>query len=100
MLNSLPDFLAEYGIYLAGLAVLCAVACYFSSTFFDNLKKGLIIFAVIFGLAAGYELVTGNDIFSLPGRVDKKLSESPKKGKSAGNYYKKDRWGEDMPKTE
>lgn len=100
MLNSLPDFLSTYGIYLVGVAVICGVASYFSSTFFDNLKKGLIIFAVIFSLAAAYELITGKDIFSLPGRVDKKLSERPQDVERGYNYYQKDRWGDAMPKND
>ena len=100
MLDSLPDFLSTYRYYLAGIVILCGVASYFSSTFFKNLKKGLVVFAVIFVVIAGYELISGNDIFSLPGRVDKKLSEHPKDVESGYNYYKKDRWGESMPKTE
>lgn len=88
MLYSLPDFLATYGIYLAGVAVLCAVASYFSETFFKNLKKGLIIFAVVFGVAAAYELITGNTIFSLPGTAKNTLSEIPDKDATrASNYY-------------
>lgn len=100
MLDSLPDFLATYKWYLAGLALVCAVASYFSSTFFKNLKKGLVVFAVIFAGIAGYELMTGKDIFSLPGRVDKKLSERPGQIEKGHNYYKKDRWGDSMPETE
>ena len=97
MLYSLPDFLAEYGIYLAGVAVLCGVASYFSETFFDNLKKGLIIFAVVFCVAAAYELITGNNIFSLPGTVENTLSELPDKdGKRASNYYRTDKLDEAM----
>ncbi len=100
MLDSLPDFLSAYGYYLVGLAILCGIASYFSKTFFKNLKKFLVIFGVIFAVIAGYELITGNDIFSLPGRVDKKLSEQPKDVESGHTYYKKDRWGEAMPKND
>lgn len=100
MLDSMPDFLSSYRYYLVGLAVVFGIASYFSSTFFKNLKKGLVIFAAIFAVIAGYELITGKDIFSLPGRVDKKLSEHPKDVESGYNYYKKDRWGEAMPKND
>ena len=91
MLDSLPDFLAEYGIYLAGVAVLCGVGCYFSENLFKNFKKGLIIFAVIFGVVAVYELISGKNIFTLPGRVDSSLSKQPQEGKGASNYYGKSR---------
>ncbi len=97
MLQSLPDFLATYWMYIAGAAVLFAVGCYFSDKFRGNLKKGLLVFGVIFALFAGYELVTGNSIFNLPGSVNKKLSESPKNTESGYNYYNKDRWGDAMP---
>ena len=90
MLYSLPDFIAEYGLYLAGVAVLCAVASYFSETFFKNLKKGLIIFAVIFCVLAGYELITGRSIFTLPGSVDRAMSD-PGKEEGASNYYGRDK---------
>jgi len=97
MLQSLPDFLSAYWIYLAGVVVLCALLGYFSDKFRANLKKGLIIFGVIFALVAGYELVTGNNIVNLPGSVNKKLSESPKNAEKGYNYYNKDRWGDAMP---
>ena len=99
MLQSLPDFLSEYWIYLAGTGVLLSVLCFFSEKFLRYLKKGLIIFVVIFALIAGYELVTGNKIVNLPGRLDKKLSERPENPEKGYNYYKKDRWGDAMPNS-
>ena len=99
MLETIPDFLQTYGLYLGGIAVLCAVMSYYSEKFFGNMKKGLLVFAVIFALIAGYELFTGNDIFSLPGRVDKKLSEQPTDAETGRRYYKshKERFGDAMP---
>ena len=94
MLDSLPGFIDAYGIYLAGVAVILGVASYFSETFFKNMKKGLVIFVVIFGIIAGYELITGNDIFTLPGDVDESLSERPTESKGASNYYGKKRLDE------
>ena len=102
MLDSLPDFFSAYGYYFLGLAVLCGVACYFSSTFLKNFKKGMIVLGVIFVVIAGYELVTGNSIFTLPGRVDKKLAEHPKDVETGRRYYKshKDRYGDAMPEND
>ena len=94
MLDSLPGFIEAYGLYLAGVIVAFAVAAYFSETFFKNLKKGLVIFAVIFVIIAGYELITGNDIFTLPGDVDKELSKRPSESDGAANYYGKKRLNE------
>ena len=99
MLQSLPDFLSTYWMYLAGVAVLFAVGSYFSDKFRANLKKGLVVLGVIFALFAGYELITGKNIFNLPGSVNKKLSESPKNTESGYNYYKKDRWGDALPEN-
>lgn len=87
MIDSIPGFLEAYGLYLVGVAVICAVVSYFSKTFFKNLKKGLVIFAVIFCLAAAYEFITGNNIFTLPGDVDESLSQRPTKSDGAANYY-------------
>ena len=99
MLQSLPDFLATYWIYLAVAAVLCAVLSYFSDKFRAYLKKGLIIFGVIFALVAGYELVTGNNILKLPGSVNEKLNEAPENPEINRRYYKshKERFGDAMP---
>ena len=94
MLNSLPGFIEVYGLYLAGVIVAFAVAAYFSETFLKNLKKGLIIFGVVFVIIAGYEVITGNDIFTLPGDVDEQLSERPSKSEGAANYYGKKRLNE------
>ena len=88
MLQSLPDFLSAYWIYLAGVVVLFSVLSFFSEKFLTYLKKGLIIFGVVFALVAGYELLSGNSIISLPGRMDKKLSESPKNVETGRRYYK------------
>ncbi len=100
MLRTLPDFLSTYWIYLAGLAVLCAVLSYFSEKFLSYLKKGLIFFGIVFALVAGYELVTGNSIINLPGSVDRKLSEQPKNVETGRRYYKsyEERFGDSPPK--
>lgn len=99
MLRSLPDFLNSYWMYLAGAVVLCGVMSYFSEKFFSYLKKGLIIFAVVFSLAAGYEFVTGKSIFNLPGRIDKKMGEEPSKTETGRRYYKsyEERYGDKAP---
>ena len=97
MLQSLPDFLSAYWIYLAGVVVLFSALSFYSEKFLTYLKKGLIIFGVVFALVAGYELVSGNKIVNLPGSVNKKLSESPQDTEKGYNYYKKDRWGDAMP---
>jgi len=88
MLDSLPDFIATYWMYLLGVAVVLAVISYFSEKFFDYLKKGLILFAIVFGLMLGYEMVTGESIFKLPGNVDRKLSEELKNPETGRRYYK------------
>jgi hypothetical protein len=87
MLQTLPDFLSTYWIYLVVIVVLGVVLSYFSEKFLGYLKKGLLIFGVIFALIAGYELLTGNSIISLPGRIDKKLSEQPKNPETGRRYY-------------
>ncbi len=87
MLQSLPDFLSTYWIYLAGVVVAFSVLSYFSEKFLTYLKKGMLLFAIVFALVAGYESVTGNNIISLPGRMDKKLSESPKNPETGRRYY-------------
>jgi len=102
MLQTLPDFLATYWLYLLGAAVLCAVLSYFSEKFLAYLKKGLMLIAIVFALVAGYELVTGNSIFYLPGSVDRKLSEPSKNVETGRRYYKsyEERYGDKPPKEE
>lgn len=99
MLDSLPDFLNSYWMYLAGAVVVCGVTSYFSEKFYSYLKKGLIIFAVVFALAAGYELMTGKSIFTFPSRLDRKLAEDPSKTETGRRYYKsyEERYGEKAP---
>jgi len=100
MLHSLPDFLRSYWLFLAGAAVLCGVLSYFSDKFAHYLKKALILFVVLFALASGYELVTGNNIFKLPSRIDQKLAEDPTESETGRRYYKsyEERYGEKAPK--
>lgn len=100
MLDSLPEFLRRYWMYLVGAAFLCAVMSYYSEKFFSYLKKGLILSAVLFTLAAGYELVSGRSIFTLPGRIDKKLSEEPSATETGHRYYQsyEERLGEKEPR--
>lgn len=102
MLHGLPDFLSVYWMYLVWVAALCAVLSYFSEKFLAYLKKGLIVFGILFSLVAGYELVTGSSIISLPGRVDKKLSEDPKNPEKGHRYYQsyEERYGDALPKDE
>lgn len=99
MINSLPDFFAAYWYYLLGVAVLCVVLCFCSKRFFGFLKKGMVVLAIIFVLAAGYELVTGKNIFTLPGSVERKLSEDPANIETGHRYYKsyEERYGEKPP---
>ena len=99
MLDSVPEFLRSYWMYLAGAALLCAVMSYYSEKFFSYLQKALILFAVLFALVAGYELVSGKNIFTLPGRIDKKLSEDPAQTETGRRYYKdyEERYGEKEP---
>jgi hypothetical protein len=86
-------------MYLAGAVVLCGVISYFSEKFFSYLKKGLVLFIVVFVLAAGYELITGKNIFTLPGRLDKKLADDPSQVETGRRYYKsyEERYGEKAP---
>lgn len=99
MLLSLSDFLNSYWMYLVGGAAACGIMSYFSEKFFSYLKKALIIFAVVFALAAGYEVVTGRNIFSLPGSVDRKLGEDPSQTETGRRYYKsyEERFGDKPP---
>ena len=96
MIYSLPDFIAAYWYYLLGIAVICALCSYKSEKFFTNLKKGLIILAVVVAAIAGYELITGDSIINLPGSVDKKLSEGPADPEKGRRYYRsfEERFGE------
>ena len=100
MLESLPEFLSSYWMYLVGAAVVCAAMSYYSKKFFSYLQKTLILFAVLFALAAGYELISGKNIFSLPGRIDQQLSEDPSRTETGRRYYKsyEERYGEKEPK--
>lgn len=100
MLQTMPGFLENNIVYLAVVVLLCAVLSYRSEKFREYLKKGLILFAVLFALVAGYELVTGNSIVSLPGSVDKKLSEQPKNPETGRRYYKsyEERYDGGLPK--
>lgn len=99
MLESLPEFLRSYWMYLAGAAVVFAAMSYYSEKFFGYLKKGLILFAVLFALVAGYELISGKNIFTLPGSIDKKLSEEPSQTETGRRYYRsyEERFGEKTP---
>lgn len=101
MLQSLPDFLSSYWIYILVVALVCAVLSYFSEKFLGYLKKGLILFGILFVLIAGYELVTGSSIISLPGRVDRKLSEDPKNPETGRRYYQsyEERYDGAMPQN-
>jgi len=100
MLASLPDFLATHWLYLLIAAVVCAVFSYKSEKFTAYLKKGLILFAILFCLAAAYELLTGKDLFSLPGSIESKLSDDQGKVETGRRYYKsyEERFGEPPPK--
>ena len=100
MLETLPDFCKTYWPYLLGGALACAVVSYFSDKFFGYVKKALILSAVLFCLAAGYELVTGDNLFPLPGRIEKKLSEEPRHIEKGHRYYRsyEEEYGEPPPK--
>ena len=100
MLQSLPGFLSTYWIYLAVVVVLFFVLSYFSDKFQTYLKKGMIIFGVVFALVAGYELITGNNIVNIPGSVDRKLSEDSKNIEKGRRYYQsyEERYDGALPK--
>lgn len=100
MIQSLPDFVNNYWMYLVGVVVFCGVMSYYSNKFFSYLKKALILFAVVFALIAGYELITGKSIITLPGRIDKKMAEDPSQVETGRRYYKsyEERYGEKEPK--
>lgn len=100
MIQSLPDFLNAYWPYLAGFAVFCAIIAYLSEKFSSYLKKTVIVLAVLFALVAGYEMITGKDIFTLPGRIDKKLTDDPSETETGRRYYKsyEERFGEEAPR--
>jgi len=99
MLASLPGFLNMYWPYLAGLALVCLVASYFSRKFRVSLKRVLVVLTLLFAAAAAYELGTGRNIFSLPGDVDRKLSEEPTNPEKGHRYYQtyEERFGRDAP---
>lgn len=100
MLQSLPDLVQSYWMYLAAAVAVCAGLSYLSEKFFAYLKKGVILAATLFALAAGYELITGKNIFTLPGRVDRKLDQGPAQVETGRRYYKsyEERFGEKAPK--
>lgn len=87
MLQTLPDFLTAYWMYLFGIVAACGILCYFSEKAAGWLKKGAVLCAVLFILAAGYELITGKSLFSLPGSIDRKLSKDPEKIETGRRYY-------------
>ncbi|MDD3619686.1 MAG: hypothetical protein RBR09_06965 [Desulfobulbaceae bacterium] len=88
MLQTLPGFLAAHWLYLAGGVALCGVLCYFSEKFAEGLKKAAVLVAVLFILGAGYELITGRDLFSLPGTIDRQLSQEQDKTETGRRYYR------------
>lgn len=88
MLQTMPDFLATYWLYLLGVAAACAILGFFSEKAAGWLKRGALLFAVIFIVAAGYELITGKNLVSLPGSIDRKLSEDPARVETGRRYYK------------
>lgn len=100
MLQSLPDFVHSYWMYLAAGAAICAGLSFLSEKFLAYMKKGLLLAAALFALAAGYEMFTGNNIFTLPGRVDRKLEQGPAQVETGRRYYKsyEERFGEKPPK--
>ncbi len=101
-MQSLPDLLSAYWIYLAGVVILFSVLSFFSEKFLTYLKKGLIVFGLVFALVAGYELVTGKSIISLPGRVDKSLSKQPENPETGRRYYQsyEERYDGALPKDD
>ena len=99
MLETLPDFLRTYWMYLAGIVLACGIAARFSKKFLAGLKKTVLVLLVLFALVAGYEVVTGKNIFRLPADVDKKLSERPTNPESGHRYYvsPEERYGRELP---
>lgn len=99
MLQTLPGFLAAYWPYLLGVAAACSLLSYFSGKFFAYLKKGMVLFGILFVLAAGYELISGKNLFSLPSSIDRKLSEDPEKVETGRRYYRsfEERYGSPPP---
>lgn len=98
MIHSLSLLLEAYWYYFLGAAVLCAALCFYSNTLCEYMKKGAILLAILFALAAAFELVTGKNILTLPASIDKKLSEKPSHPEK-GHLYKYDgkRYGEKPP---
>ena len=99
MLNSLPDFFSAYWYYLLAAGVACVVLSFYSKRFFGFLKKGLVLLTIVFVLAAGYELVTGKSIFTLPGGIEKEFIEDTTNMEVEHRYYKsyEERYGEKPP---
>ncbi|GAB4334977.1 MAG: hypothetical protein Kow0089_04460 [Desulfobulbaceae bacterium] len=100
MLKTLPDFLVGYWMYAAGAVVSLALLAWFSEKMREHIKKALLLFLLLFALGAGYELVTGKSLVSLPTRMDRKLSEQPKNIETGRRYYKsyEERFGEPPPR--
>jgi hypothetical protein len=100
MLQSLPDFVQSYWMYLGAGVAICIGLSFLSEKFFAYLKKGVLLAAALFALAAGYEMFTGKNIFSLPGRVDRKLEQGPAQVETGRRYYKsyEERFGDRPPK--
>ena len=99
MIYSLPDFIAAYWYYLLGVAVICAVCSYKSEKFLGNLKKAIIFLTLALAAVAGYEIVTGKSIFTLPGSVERELSKGPEDPETGRRYYRsyEERFGEKPP---
>ena len=99
MLRSLPDFVNAYWMYLAGGAVFCAILSYFSKKFFSYLQKALILCAVLFAVATGYELLTGKSLLTLPGSIERRLDADPSQVETGHRYYKsyEERYGDKAP---
>lgn len=87
-------------MYLVGAGVLCMVLSYLSEKFYRYLKRALLFLAVLLALVAGYELVSGKSILSLPSRIDQKLDESPSQTESGRRYYRsyEEQMGGNSPK--
>lgn len=99
MIYTLPAFVAGYWPYLLGIAVFLAVLSYYSKRFYSVLKKVILIFVALFAVAAGYELLTGSSIISLPGKVERELNKTPTDHETGHRYYKsyEERYGEKTP---
>ena len=99
MIYSLPGFLNTYWPYLLGVVAIICLLCFLSERLRNFIKKIAVIAAVIFVLAAGYELITGNNLFTLPGSIERELTSSPQHPESGHRYYEsyEKRYGEKPP---